>query len=279
MAYVRISLMTRRRVSVRPTLIDELPLMINIWQRILCSGGTMPAHTWVEILRRLGMSGKLEEYEKLALWLVDWYTASPARVFLGGRNHYPPEALTAPPSQEPQHPIPIPTPVVSQLQTHHPLHPLRVLFPKGAQQAVLAWGFQHARIGGPDWRWGLYMLLKLRKQNVHIERLTVAKACRLRLLALFGPVRSNRLINRRQGERNWAELVYYIREMEKIAGRNLFEGPNKGIMLPQEENERWRVLAESIYKGETIRVRTFRKYIFKEESFERSKSTRNLCSI
>ncbi|KAL8817236.1 MAG: hypothetical protein Q9191_008184, partial [Dirinaria sp. TL-2023a] len=59
-AYVRISLMSRRRRSVRPNTFDELPLIINIWQSILRSGGTIPATVWVEILKRLGMVGKLE---------------------------------------------------------------------------------------------------------------------------------------------------------------------------------------------------------------------------
>ena len=253
-AYVRISLMSRRRKSVRPLSFDELPLIINIWQGILRSGGTMPATVWVEILKRLGMVGKLEEYEKLALWLAEWYSASPARAYLGGLFQAPVvvqarETATAPP--QPGHFVHIP----GHLQTHHPNHPLRVLFPKAAQQSVVAWGFQHARIGGPGWRWGLYMLLKLRRYNVHIERETVAKACKLRLRSLFGPGRSNRLINRRETARNAAQLAYYIQEMEKIAGSNLFQPVSMGgsmarkHRLPKDEAARWSVLAAMMREG------------------------------
>lgn len=238
-AYVRISLMSRRRRGVRPSSFDELPLIINIWQGILRSGGTIPATVWVEILKRLGMLGKLEEYEKLALWLAEWYIASPARAYLGGLKAAPVlEARAKPlPAPHPRRFFSIPV----HLQPNHPNHPLRVLFPKSAQQSVIAWGFQHARIGGPDWRWGLYMLLKLRRYNVHIERETVGRACKLRLRSLFGPGQSNRLINRREIARNSAQLGYYVREMEKIGGKNLFELGRMGSRkqkLPKDECER-----------------------------------------
>lgn len=221
--YVRIVFLTRRRVGIRPSTTKELFLIISIWQSVLRSGGTMPAHQWVEILRRLGMTGKLEDYEKLALWLAEWYSSSPARIFLGGVLKQP----GTPAPRSIQHSIDVP----KRVQTHHRNHPLHILFPAQAQQAIIAWGFQHARIGGPGWRWGLYMLLKLKQHNVYIERDTVSKACRLRLIALFGKRRSNRLINRAERDRNSKKMAYYVREMEKIGG--------KGI-IGRTEYSRWR---------------------------------------
>ena len=212
-SYVRICLLARRRVGMRPRTTKELHLIVNIWQSILRSGGTMPATVWVEILKRLGMTGQLEEYEKLALWLAEWYSSSPARAYLGGLLQ-PPTGLTPPQLGRS-------TDIPRRLQSHHPNHPLYILFPKSAQQSIIAWGFQHSHIGGPGWRWGFYLLLKLKQRKVHVGRATVAKACRLRLVALFGKGRSNRLVNRRERARNAAQLEYYIQEMEKIGGKGL----------------------------------------------------------
>ena len=208
--YIRICLLSRRRVGMRPRKTKELFLIINIWQAVLRSGGTMPANIWVDILRRLGMTGQLYEYEKLALWLAEWYSSSPARAYLGGLPEPPPAGNLAL-----SRAIDIPR----RVQPRHRNHPLHVLFPRAGQQAIVAWGFQHSRIGGPGWRWGLYLLLKLKQRKVHVDRATVAKACRLRLTALFGSGTSNRLINRRERARNAAQLDYYVREMEKIGGK------------------------------------------------------------
>ena len=209
--YIRICLLARRRVGMRPRTTKELFFIINIWQAVLRSGGTMPANIWVDVLRRLGMTGQLEEYEKLALWLAEWYSSSPARAYLGGLLEPPPPGN----DQAVSRAIDIPR----RVQPWHRNHPLHVLFPRAGQQAIVAWGFQHSRIGGPGWRWGLYLLLKLKQRKVHVDRATVAKACRLRLTALFGRGISNRLINRRERARNAAQLDYYVREMEKIGGK------------------------------------------------------------
>lgn len=216
--YVRIALLSRRRVSVQPRTTNELNFIINIWQGVLRMGGSMPANQWVEILRRLGMTGRLEDYENLALWLADWYSSSPARAYLGSLVK-PHHHLT---SSEIAHSIHVPKIVKSS----HRNHPLNVLFPVVAQQSIVAWGFQHAQIGGPGWRWGLYLLLKLRQRNVHIKRQVAQRACRLRLTALFGRGKSNRPINRRESAKNWAHMGYYIEEMEKICG--------KGFIRPTE---------------------------------------------
>jgi hypothetical protein len=212
-SYVRICLLARRRVGMRPRTTKELFIITNIWQSVLRSGSTMPAHVWVEILKRLGMTGQLEEYEKLALWLADWYSSTPARAYLGGLLRRTQGLTTGQITRS----LDVPT----RIQAYRRGHPLNILFPARAQQAIIAWGFQHSRVGGPGWRWGLYMLLKLKQRKVSIELETVAKACRLRLISLFGKGRSNRLINRRERARNAALLAYYVQEMEKIGGKGL----------------------------------------------------------
>ena len=214
-SYVRICLLTRRSIGKRPHYIHDLPIIINIWQNVLRSGGVVPCIAWIEILRRLGMTGQLEEYEKLALWLAKYYSGSSAGPSLGLLpGHQVMSKWTA------RRLINVP----SRLNPAENRHPLFVLFPPRVQQAIVAWGFQHGRIGGLDWRWGLQLLLKLKLFKVSVERPVVAKACKLRLRVLFGSRLSSKMINLKVRAQNAHMLGYYIREMEKIGGTALFFG-------------------------------------------------------
>ena len=229
--YVRICLLTRRAPGKRPHSVYDLPVIINIWKHVLRAGGTVPPISWIEILRRLGMTGQLEEYEKLALWLAKYYSGSTGDAALEMLPHK--QALS-------KHIMRRLINVPSRLSPMRREHPLHTLFPTRVHQAVVAWGFQHARIGGTNWRWGLHLLLKLKQFNVHVQRETVARACRLRLGILFGTRRPSRLINRRAKASNTAPLEYYFREIEKIAGKSLFLGSD----YPLDDEERIKLLLE-----------------------------------
>ena len=213
------SLLTPRATSKRPHFIQDVFVIISIWQNILRSGGAVPCIAWIEPLRRLGMSGRLEEFETIALWLAKYYSGSPGGQSLGMlpgsrsmSRSYMRRLIYAP----------------SQLNTADPSHPLYVIFPPVRQHAIVTWGFQHSRPGYKDWRWGLQLLLKLKLFRVHILRRTVAEACKFRLRALFATGgQSNRLINRRKQAENPHTLKYYIQEMEKIAGPSLLFGKKK----------------------------------------------------
>ncbi|KAG7007834.1 GPI ethanolamine phosphate transferase 1 [Physcia stellaris] len=218
-SYVRICLLTRRSIGKRPHYIHDLPIITNIWQNVLRSGGVVPCIAWIEILRRLGMTGQLEEYEKLALWLAKYYSGSSAGPSLGLLpSHQVMSKWTT------RRLINVP----SRMNPDESRHPLFVLFPPRVQQAIVAWGFQHSRIGGLDWRWGLQLLLKLKLFRVSVERPVVAKACKLRLGVLFGSGLPRKLINSKTKAQNAHMLGHYIREMEKIGGTSLLfgrEGP------------------------------------------------------
>lgn len=211
---VRVYMISRRQVARRPVTTRELPPIIAIFQRILRSGGTVPAYDWRDILRRLGMMGELIELEKLAIWLADWYSNPTACA--AQSSHFHPRNKHIP----------------RDLSPLHPQHPLRIIFPAAAQSAIIAWGFQHPgdieqrvrqlRNRGLTWRWGLQLLRKLRGRGVPIARETVASACRLRLIALFRRGRSNRRINRRARARNAHPLEYYAEEIEKVWGKDVF---------------------------------------------------------
>lgn len=238
MNYVKASLLSRRTRSWLPWTTRDLPFIINIWQNYLECGGILPALSWREILKRLGMVGKLEEFEKLALWLAEWYSRTPARMYLGARR----TSLQIVTRPRTEHEMAVPV----RLEPHHPNHPLHVLFPKGLQQGIITWGFRYTRIGGPDWRWGLYLLLKLRKFTVHVERQNVAKACMLRLIQLFRPKLSNRIVNRRERAKNARHLNYYIQEMEKIGGKHLFVNRQWDFKLSGNDEQRWSILRNLI---------------------------------
>lgn len=229
-SYVRRCLLTRRAIGKRPLYVYDLPVIINIWQNVLKSGGIVPAPAWIEILRRLGMTGQLEQYERLALWLAGYYSST-AGFTLGLLPHS--QVIT---KGFTRRLIMVPT----RLGTRVGQHPLRVLFPSRVQQAIVAWGFQHARIGGTNWRWGLHLLLKLKRLGVYVNRETVALACRQRLGILFGSREPSKAINRRLRRGNRASLEQYLREIEKIGGKSLFFGRAS----PEDDEERIRLLLE-----------------------------------
>ena len=239
------SLFTYRAFGKRPYVIHDVFVIINIQQNILRSGGVVPCIAWIEVARRLGMTGHLEEFEKLALWLAKYYSSSPGGPSLGmlpgpetlSRNLMR-RLVSAPP----------------QLDPAEESHPLYILFPPRAQQAIVAWGFQFSRPGYKDWRWGLQLLLKLKLFRVYIKRSTVAEACKLRLRNLFTREdKSKKLINRTTRAQNAHSLSYYVEEMEKIGGTSLLFGKSK----PSTQSQRIRWMKEDIkcypWKSQTAR--------------------------
>lgn len=217
--HMRQTMLSSRRTGRRPADTKELNLLIRIWQDVLRSGGLVPPYIWTEIFRRLGMSGRLKSFERLALWLVAWYSSPANRTSLSC-------LLTRSEGDaEPLHPS-----MTIDLKTSNPLHPLHVIFGPSLQQAIVAWGFQHTllnlkRIGtgyrSPDWTWGLSLLRKLRNSNVYIRKHNVSKAFKLRLIGLFGPEDSKRRINRAIRQSNRESLGAYVERGKEIWGSDL----------------------------------------------------------
>lgn len=234
--YMRIKWLSKRNRGHAAHDTDELSVLIKASQMSMQSGQYVPIIAWREIQRRLGMAGRLLEFENLTLWLADY--------FLG---------ITAPSSLQNQDLPPItdkvPYRAAQELSRNtNPFSHLKVLlFHNAAQQAMVTWGFLHeVRIGPynsrrqrrlrrtathrPNWKWGLKLLKTLRERGVPIQTNAVARICRIRLDTLFGRGVSNRPINReakwvndqraRASHRFWK--AYYIREMEAIWGDDLF---------------------------------------------------------
>jgi len=242
--HLRVCWLSKRQRSKRAWTTQELTIIINATRETLQSGRYVPIIAWREIMRRLGMAGRLDEFENLALWLVDFYTDPTIQKPL-------PPQFTLERDQR------------SELRLKdHPPDSFRTLFTIAAQHAIIAWGFQQEVKGTrrftriqaysagligqrPLWTWGLLLLQKLQARGVPIHQSTVARICRHRLNTLFGPGISNRHINRRSRRLvhehyraldRWA-FRSYIREMKNIWGDDLFRSHveaslNKRLMIP-----------------------------------------------
>ena len=219
--YIGIHMLSTRQRSRRPVRTDDVRKVVGIFQRILRARGAVSPWEWKEILRRLGMMGRLVEFEKVSIWLMDWYSnpkaqASELNRFNQKRHHARVSQLSR--FNQKKHRA------RGLVSAQHAQHPLRAIFSAPLQHAIVAWGFQHASHveTGLTWRWGLELLRKLKRRNVLVQRDTIRRACRLRLIALFGHGRSNRKINRLAQSLNEHSIEYYGREIEAICGRDIF---------------------------------------------------------
>ena len=171
--HLRVLWLSPRRVA-RTGLIrltqQSLSLIINVMKQTLESGGNVPITAWTEIVRRLGMTGQLDQCRSVALWLASWYASSPTPVDSGrilqgsfdriaaskkskikassihDRRLPPPASLNMPefPPEKDSRLSPnsaaSSVTVASESCDHH--NHLNQLFTKAGQQAMVAWGFQ-----------------------------------------------------------------------------------------------------------------------------------------
>ena len=235
--HLRVRWLSRRLIGHAPERTQELAILIQASQMTMQSGRFVPIIAWREILRRLGMAGRLMEVENLALWLVDWYSSPAANAALQKRislfTHRRRTLVERHVSSE-------------ESPDFHVQHYLNNLFTTSAQHAIVAWGFQQTgkprrsirrlvlpqTVGEPpklekipqmQWTWGLHLLYKLKERGLSIEKSQVARICRHRLDSLFGPRLSKRPINRRARAENLYSESMYVRQMESIWGRDLFQ--------------------------------------------------------
>lgn len=234
--HLRVCWLSRRQVGRGPRSTTELSIIVQASQMTMQSGGSVSIIAWREILRRLGMAGRLLEVENLALWLVDWYS-SPVVPKRALPSIYRGRALIEGHVSSEEEP-----------PNFHPKSYLNTLFTTSARHAIVAWGFQHtaksartfrrlkkASRRGDDppqlepttppaihWTWGLHLLRKLKSRGLFVQQREIARICRHRLNALFGSGLSKRKINRRAQAQNSYSENLYVREMEEIWGQGLF---------------------------------------------------------
>ena len=227
--HLRVRWLTTRQRGRGARSTQDLSIIVNATISTLQSGGYVPIIAWKEIMRRLGMAGRLDEFESLALWLVDFYISSPTQ------RLFPIQTMLRRESRR------------GFAKDTNPQAFLKTLFTTDAQHAIVAWGFQAGVKGTPKilrirarsighmeqrpiWMWGLMLLHRLQARGVPIHRSTVARICIHRLKILFGKGASKRRINRRsrwllKDERDQAldrrAFRFYIGEITKIWGKGL----------------------------------------------------------
>ncbi|CAG8974706.1 hypothetical protein HYALB_00006442 [Hymenoscyphus albidus] len=191
-------LLAPRKKGHRPTLDHNnfnIRMTISIC-RALTYAGQIPPRSWIEILRRLGMLGQLQDLENLCRFLVEAY--DPTNLTLVGRQHIPP-------GTEPR----------------SPLHPYRLIFSEKFQTSLVEWGFIHALkdtsihptyegAPGPspnfiaydedgipmrDVSFGIRLLKTLASKGVWVDFVPIRKAIVNRMIVCYGPLKSIKSYN------------------------------------------------------------------------------------
>ncbi|KAI1001398.1 hypothetical protein K3495_g6800 [Podosphaera aphanis] len=216
----------RRRTKPPSNTVSDLNLGIKVLHDIMCSGSDVPVYYWREIIRRLGMRGRLDHLENLSLILARWYIK-------GGV-----EGITC--YKKP-----------SVLPLRHALHPARILFNRTFQRAVVDWGFIHqlgitqrqiiaklklASTNGdpfnlPDLTFGIILLKKLRKLGVFIDGQVVSRAILNRLIAYYGPGISTKRYNQVAQTLVQGRLREMVKQIDGALGSTYFTGLNLPVYL------------------------------------------------
>jgi hypothetical protein len=177
--------------------LDDLQTVISILTTITKFGSSVPATSWREIIRRLGMLGRFDDLEKLCLWLAAWYN--------------PNSALRSQSVKDFSQVLPIHSSRLApaQIPTSHRFHPLRILFSNSLQRAIVEWGFTHEPLRQPfpsnlvlgnssvvdslaeqsayHYTRGVRLLRQLQNQGVYIDVVQIRRALRNRFAILYNP--------------------------------------------------------------------------------------------
>ncbi|KAF2003996.1 hypothetical protein P154DRAFT_519587 [Amniculicola lignicola CBS 123094] len=226
---------------------DRLRLVCRFLMIILEGGlNPIPPLFWREIIRRYGMTGRIRELRRIVFWLLNWYAPRDAPEFshletpasLDAAN-----ALLAQHHVEPNHYFNLP----GTLPQHHDMHPIKQLFPKVFQHALIIWGFRagllpnaplegslHSGAGykvvysrrlrkdsreHPHWSIGLRTLVELRDRGLYVHVHTVVQALQMVFINLFNHRGiSNRKENRVMQKENRQQYEDYVKEVNEIWG-------------------------------------------------------------
>jgi hypothetical protein len=191
--YILTSLLQRRQKGFRPQRnLNRIWVVEALLKRLAESQNYVPPGAWIEIIRRQGMLGRIEQTHELCRWLLDWYT--PRKI--------PSTPLLTPPMDALHVPgAPNPTAV----------DPLRQLFTPLRIQALVEWSWIRGFVGyaysmerkhgsrhfpptpAEKAKWlrsivgGVRFVRELRERGVYVRSATVAQAVKNRLIILYGP--------------------------------------------------------------------------------------------
>ncbi|KUJ07204.1 uncharacterized protein LY89DRAFT_691980 [Mollisia scopiformis] len=188
---------------------DDIYECVALLKEVMESSTSIPVIHWREILRRLGMLGRFNDLRSLVLFLTMWYSSGSR--LPKTRHNYVPRSVS----------------------TSHPLHPLKILFNRDFQRAVVEWGFitnlrknpstinpRHSYVrlpdsSLPDITSGIDILKLLHHRGVHIHGPTIRKALMNRFITYYGPGRSSKLYNRLAKRRMQGKLSMVIKQLDK----------------------------------------------------------------
>lgn len=200
-------LQPRRRSKGPSSSYEDVNLSIRVLNSIMRTGSHVPSYYWREIIRRLGMLGRLEHLQNLTLSLVSWYSNDTSQ-----RGTKFPRSVN--------------------LSTQHPRHPVRQLIDNNFQRAVIAWGFIHplkyARHTSnlPNLTYGLCLLKQLHDLGAYIDGYVISRALIHRLMTYFGPRTSTRLYNQHAQPLVAGRLANIARQIDEALGDSYFAGLN-----------------------------------------------------
>ncbi|POS87848.1 hypothetical protein EPUL_000414 [Erysiphe pulchra] len=207
----------------------QLNSSIKFLRDIMLSGNHVPAYHWREIIKRLGMLGRLDHLENLCLFLGRWYLSS--------RGNEPGVRK-----------------FLSEIDASHPKHPTRILFDNNFQRAVIAWGFIHPLKTAyrnsilkpkqqrkdcmeqssppsklPNITFGINLLRKLQELGIYIDGCIVARAILNRLITYFGPNISTRKYNREAQIIMQGQLMDVIKQIDDALGKSYYQNLNDSL--------------------------------------------------
>ena len=219
---------SKRPVS-RPYRLDELNLTTRMLLSTLQSGGTLNPEVWREIFRRFGMTRRLDDLERLALWLASFYSS---RAENAARLKYAPSRVVVAKTSYSAALQDIP----EETLTRNPAHPLRILFPPAFQKAIVEWSFVGAwrrpnrdeytlldvsrgdkrALETRPWIRGLRLIKMLADKGVYVQMSAIWKAFLHRLICLYGGGRTSRIRTRLLRKHNRVPLSTMVREAEQM---------------------------------------------------------------
>jgi len=233
-AYIVRHILVRRQQGRRPSLLKggphDMHMAINVLKGIMDAGNLVPATSWREIIRRLGMAGQQRDLRELCMFLAARYGPDD-KSYLQNTGVRKADLYRVP----------------AQVDPSHPLHPLKILFPISLQRAIVEWGFIHALLGRAHNQWsskdlfegddinrqvtsGITLLKDLGRLGVHIDKGAMEKAIFDRLVTYYGPGWSNKRRNR-VSRVYVPDLDLMVRQINQAMGKNIFGGDLRRLIV------------------------------------------------
>jgi hypothetical protein len=234
--YMADKVLTARRMNHRPapaqqlSTAGEVMFIFKILKRVVPAGVYVSAAFWVELLKRLGMSGKWDELRECCLWLVHEYSqktqsqSGKPRAFSN---------FTAPAGSRDG-------------------RMLKLIFTPQMQHAIVHWGFilrvtketeskvlyAHPTTGVKliPWVRGILLLRELEQAGLPLRRSVIYRAARSRLAMLF----SRHCPSQRRMNRMLRRVNPY--SLQRVAGDILCAWGDSCLFHGMEVTEPWRLV-------------------------------------